>query len=266
MNYETLLLNREAPLVTVTLNRPNKLNAMDRRMLDELTHLLAELRDDSAIRFVIFTGAGRAFSAGYDLRQPPGNQPGDEHARYHQSRVSQGVGIDMFRNLQNLEQVTIAAVNGYCMGGAALWAATCDFTIAAQDAVFGIPEARVGLYFTWGASARLNRAVGPMRAKEMIMTCENISAEQALSIGLVTKVVPAEKLMESAREMVAKIADKSPLAIRFTKKLINAASTVGQGDVYLLEPELFERLSMSGDIQEGSRAFAEKRPPRFRGV
>jgi enoyl-CoA hydratase/carnithine racemase len=139
----------------------------------------------------------------------------------------------------------------------------CDFIIGAQDAVFGVPEANVGIFFVWGASARLNRLVGPIRAKEMIMTCENVTAEQALSIGLACKVVPREKLMEAAQEMVNTIADKSPIAIRLTKKLVNAASAPGHGDVYLVEPELVELAHLSGHPAEGGRAFRERRQPRF---
>ena len=263
MSYQTLLVEKTPPLVIVTLNRPAKLNAVNGQMLQELPQLLAELRTDTAIRFVIFTGAGRAFSSGADLSQRGDEQPQEGAPSYEGARLGQLAAHDTIRSLQNLEQVTIAAVNGYCLGAGLVFAMACDFIIAAQDALLGVPEANVGIFYTWGSSARLSRLVGPMRAKEMIMTCENVSAEQALSIGLVNKVVPLEKLMEAAREMVDKIASKSPLAIRLTKKLVNAASAPGQGDVYLVEPELVERSSLTGDQAEGARAFRERRPPRF---
>jgi enoyl-CoA hydratase/carnithine racemase len=263
MSYETLLVEKTAPIVTVTLNRPTKLNAVNAQMLQELPRLLAELRADTATRFVIFSGAGRAFSSGADLSQRTSDQPEERRPGIEAARLAQLAAHDTVRSLQNLEQVTIAAVNGYCLGAGLVFAMVCDFIIAAEDALFGVPEANVGIFFTWGSSARLNRLVGPMRAKEMIMTCENVTAEQALAMGLVTKVVPPEKLMEAAREMADKIAGKSPLAIRLTKKLVNAASAPEPGDVYLVEPELVERSSLSGDQAEGARAFQERRPPRF---
>lgn len=266
MSYQTLLVEKAAPLLTVTLNRPAKLNAMNAEMLQELSHVVAELRTDMATRFVIFTGAGRAFTAGADLAQRGDDQPGEGGPGYEGARLVQLSSHDMIRSLQNLEQVTIAAVNGYCLGAGLAWTMACDFVIAAQDALFGIPNANVGVFFTWGCSARLNRLVGPIRAKEMIMTGENVTAEQALSIGLVNKVVPPKKLMEAARGMVDKIASKSPLAIRLTKKLVNAASAPGQGDVYLVEPELVERMYISGDPAEGARAFRQRRQPRFTGL
>jgi len=263
MDYQTLLVERTPPIVTVTLNRPAKLNAMNAQMLQEIPQLLAELREDAATRFVIFTGAGRAFSAGADLSQRGGEQPAESRPGYEMARLAQLAAHDMIRSLQNLEQVTIAAVNGYCLGAGLVVAIVCDFIIAAEDALFGVPEANVGTFYTWGSSSRLNRLVGPMRAKEMIMTCENVTGEQAVAIGLATKVVPSEKLMEAAWELVDKIASKSPLAVRLTKKLVNAASAPEQGDVYLVEPELVERTNLSGDMIEGARAFVERRPPKF---
>ena len=263
MDYQTLLVERTPPLVTVTLNRPAKLNAMNAQMLQEIPRLLSELREDTATRFVIFTGAGRAFSAGADLSQR-GDVPSQESRPAHESaRLAQLAAHDMVRSLQNLEQVTIAAVNGYCLGAGLVVAMVCDFIIAAEDALFGVPEANVGIFYTWGSSARLTRLVGPMRAKEMIMTCQNVTAREALAMGLVTRVVPAEKLMEAAREFTDRIAGKSPLAVRLTKKLVNAASAPEQGDIYLIEPELVERTNLSGDMAEGVKAFVERRPPRF---
>ena len=262
MRYHTLVVERAPPLATVTLNRPDKLNALNDQMLQELGQLVAELRADTAVRFVIVTGEGRAFSAGVDLSQR-GGQSEENGTRYDKARLEQLAVHELIRSLENLEQVTIAAVHGYCLGGGLVLAMTCDFIVGAQDAVFGVPEANVGIFFVWGASARLNRLVGPSRAKEMIMTCENVTAEQALSMGLACKIVPRERLMEAAQEMVGRIAGKSPLAVRLTKKLVNAASAPGHGDVYLVEPELVELAHLLGDPAEGARAFRERRPPRF---
>lgn len=172
----------------------------------------------------------------------------------------------MMRSYQNLEQVTIAAINGYCLGAGLVFAIESDFIIASQDALFGVPETNVGVFYTWGSSARLSRLVGPIWTKHIIMTCENVTAEQALSIGLVNQVVPNDKLMDAAWELVDKIASKSPLAIRLTKKLVNAYTSAGRGDLYAVEPELVERIHISGNPVEGARAFKEKRQPRFTGT
>jgi enoyl-CoA hydratase/carnithine racemase len=262
MNYETLIVERAEPVVTVTLNRPAKLNAVNKQMLEELAQVVAELRGDTATRFVILTGAGRAFSAGADLGQ--GREGSAEGPPPHvEGRLGQLASHDLIRNLQNLEQVTIAAVNGYCLGAGLVFAMVCDFIIVAQDAQLGVPETNVGIFYTWGSSARLSRLVGPLWAKDMIMTCENVSGEQAVAIGLANRVVPPGQLMAAARETVDKIAGKSPIAVRLTKKLVNAATAPGPGDVFLVEPELVERNYLSGDPSEGGRAFMEKRTPKF---
>lgn len=266
MDYETILVEKRGITTIITLNRPEKLNAMNAQMLEEITQVLTELRRDTATRFVILTGAGRAFSAGADLGGRGVTPPEAAQAVSQEQRLVQMASHDMMRSYQNLEQVTIAAVNGYCLGAGLVFVIESDFIIAAKDALLGVPETNVGVFYTWGSSARLSRLVGPLWAKHIIMTCENVTAEQALSIGLVNQVVPNDKLMDAAWELVDKIASKSPLAIRLTKKLVNAYSTAGRGDLYVVEPELVERIHISGDPLEGARAFKEKRPPKFSGM
>ena len=141
-----------------------------------------------------------------------------------------------------------------------------DFIIAAEDALLGIPETNVGVFYTWGPSARLSRLVGPMWAKHLIMTCEDVTGKQAVSIGLAVQSVPNDKLMDAAWELVDKIVSKSPLATRLTKKLVNAYTAAGRADLFVLEPELVERIHISGDPLEGGHAFKEKRPPKFSGM
>jgi len=262
MEYETLLVERSEVLATVTLNRPAKRNAMNARMLAEFDQLFTELREDLDTRFVIFTGAGTAFTSGADLSDigvestiPP----------QHAMRVRQLSGHDFIRSLENLEQITIAAVNGFALGAGLVLAMGCDFRIASQSASFGIPEANIGIFFTWGCTPRLTRLIGPAKAKELIMTCDRIDAGEALSIGLVNKVVPPEQLMEAAHELVDKIAARGPLAIRIAKKIVNAAAAPNFGDLYICEPELVERLFVSPEPAEGIRAFIEKRKPKFTG-
>jgi enoyl-CoA hydratase/carnithine racemase len=139
----------------------------------------------------------------------------------------------------------------------------CDFRIASEKAVFGVPEANLGIFFTWGATPRLTALIGPAKAKELIMTCDNIDAQEAWRIGLVNNVVPADQLMIACEGLVRKIASKGHLAIRMTKKMVNAASLAKMADLYPCEPELVERLMLSPEVKEGVEAFIEKRPPRF---
>ena len=275
MAYETILVEKKGATMVITLNRPEKLNAMNGQMLEEIDQVLAELRRDTATRFVILTGAGRAFTAGADMG-PRGAPPADttqavsEQQRLLQVAREQDMvqmaAHDRIRSYLNLEQITIAAVNGYCLGAGLVFATESDFIIAAEDALLGIPEANTGIFYTWGSSARLSRLVGPMWAKNMIMTSENVTGKQAVSIGLAVQAVPNDKLMDAAWELVDKIASKGPLAIRLTKKLVNAYTATGRGDLYVVEPELVGHLYVSGDPEEGGRAFREKRPPKFSGM
>lgn len=262
MQYETLLVERVGHMATVTLNRPQILNAMNVQVMLELKELLAELRGDEETRFVIFTGAGAAFSCGVEFTQKAMDE------RYSRpelanERLWQLFGHDFMHTMENLEQVTVAAVNGAAVGAGLCLAMNCDFRIASENAVFGIPEASLGIFFTWGATPRLTALIGPAKAKEMIMTCDNINAHEALEIGLANKVVPAEELMSSCHELIQKIGTKGPLAVRICKKIVNAASLSKMADLYPCEPELVERLMVSDEVAEGLQAFLEKRLPRF---
>ncbi len=262
MRYQTLLVEKSGNMTIVTLNRPEILNALNAQIMLELKDLFAELRADQKTRFVIFTGAGRAFSAGAEFSKKSMEE------RYTRpelanERLWQLFGHDFMQAMESLEQVTIAAVNGACMGAGLCLAMNCDFRIASKNAVFGVPEANLGIFFTWGATPRLVALIGQAKAKELIMTCDNISAQEALRIGLVNKAVPHEQLMGTCRELVQKIATKGPLAIRLTKKMVNAASLAKMADLYPCEPELVERLMLSDEVNEGIQSFLEKRPPQF---
>jgi enoyl-CoA hydratase len=140
----------------------------------------------------------------------------------------------------------------------------CDFRIAAENAIFGVPEANLGIFYTWGATPRLTALIGLAKAKELIMTCDPIGAQEAWRIGLVNKVVPDGKLMESCRELVAKLSTKGHLALRICKKQVNAASLAKLSDLYPIEPEIVEAIMRSGQAEEGARAFMEKRAPVFK--
>lgn len=262
MKYETLLIEKSGEMAMVTLNRPNVLNAMNVHVMLELKELLADLRADQTTRFVIFTGAGKAFSCGAEFTKK-GMDERYTRPELANERLWQLFGQDFMHTMENLEQVTIAAINGAAVGAGLCLAMNCDFRIASERAVLGIPETNLGIFFTWGATPRLTALIGPSKTKEMIMTCDNISAHEALRIGLVNKVVPPEQLITSCEELVKKIAAKGPLAIRICKKVVNAASLSRMADLYPCEPELVERIMLSGDAEEGIQAFLDKRPPRF---
>jgi enoyl-CoA hydratase/carnithine racemase len=261
MAYETITVEKKDKTMILTLNRPEKLNAMNARMLQEITQVLAELREDTTTRFLILTGAGKSFSAGADM----GPQDATQDAP-REPRLGQMAAHDMIRTYLNLEQVTIAAVHGYCLGAGLVFVMESDFIIAAEDALMGVPETNVGVFYTWGSSGRLSRLVGPLWAKHMIMTCENVNAEEAVQIGLANRVVPNDKLMECAWGLIDRTASKSPMANRLTKKLVNAYTASGRADLFVVEPELVEHIISSGDPMEGGLAFQERRPPKFKGM
>lgn len=265
MSYETILVEKDDYITTITLNRPERLNTVNARMIEELAQVFTELKEDDETRFVIVTGAGRVFTAGADLNDSriAAERGKDYHVR--DRRRSQKKGHDFMRLLESLEQVTIVAFNGLAVGAGIALSEACDFRIAAESASFLIAETNVGIFFTWGSTPRLVRLIGPARTKEFIMTAEPIDAQEALRIGLVNKVVPDQELMKATHEMIEKIASRAPLAVKMTKMIVNAVSKPTIGDVSLYEPDLVARLYLSDDPREALDAFFEKRKPKFTG-
>ncbi len=205
-------------LATITLNRPEKLNGINVKMHEELQQVCRELQDDYATRVVILTGAGRAFSAGADLRERRPTQPASDLDR----RLRVGVGERTSGLLERLDQVTIAAVNGLCIGGAVVFASCCDIRLAADSAWFSIPEVEVGLPLTWNALPRLMRELGPARTKELVMTCDRFDAQDALRWGFVNHVYPGPELMPSALALAEKLLAKDEMILAMTKSAANA--------------------------------------------
>jgi len=265
MEYETVIFDKTDQVATITLNRPNKLNAVSSRMLLEIYQIIENIRDNGSIRFVIITGSGRAFSSGIDLGEH--GQAIEQGQKYFTAygRRRQKFGHSFMRSLDELDQVTIAALNGITLGAGLALALACDFRIAATEASLGIPEVNTGIFFTWGCTPRLVRLVGPAKAKELIMTGRIVSAGESLNLGLVNKVVPLGELMTTCHQLIATIAARAPLAIRTTKMIVNAVSTPAIGDVGFYEPDLVERLDSTLDRAEAINAFLQKRQPRFMG-
>jgi len=263
--YQNILAEQDREILKVTLNRPNVLNAMSIPMVEEFIDLFSKIRNDREIRFVVFTGAGRAFSSGADMKETDEARQQGLAAFVESRKVKQKLGHIFMKALENLEQVTIAAANGWVIGGGVALTLGCDFRIASEQAVFNIPETGIGLFFTWGSTARMVKLLGPSKAKELIMTCDRIDAQEAFRIGLVNKVVSHEKLMEGVYEFIAKIAKRSNIAIRHVKLIANAVSTPLIGDIGNYEPELVELSYLNEDAEEAVKAFKEKREPRFTG-
>jgi enoyl-CoA hydratase/carnithine racemase len=218
---ETLLVEHDSALpglATITLNRPEKLNAINVTMHREMQQVCRELQDDHATRVVILTGTGRAFSSGAELTSRPEGRPLNDVDRM--ARV--GGGNRTCALLEGLDQVTIAAINGLAIGGGVVFASSVDIRIAAESAWFSIPEVDVEMPLTWGALPRLMRELGPARTKELVMTCDRFTSAQALQWGFVNHVYPDDQVLDEARKLAAKLLSKDPLSLAMTKSTTSA--------------------------------------------
>lgn len=244
-------------VAVVTINRPDVRNALNRSVLDGLDAALDALEADSAVGAVIFTGSGaKAFVAGADITQLAGYTLQDG-LRARMQRL--------YDRIQDFEKPTIAAVNGFALGGGNELAMSCDIRIASATARFGLPEANLGILPGAGGTQRLSRLVGLGRAQELILTGRIIDAEEALRIGLVTSVVPAEQLLDTARDTARTILAKGPLAVRLAKLIISGGAETDQRTGLLLERLAQSLLYAADEKSEGAAAFLEKRPARFTG-
>ena len=259
MSYKTIDLSVADRVATVTINRPDKLNALNVAVFDDLTLLVDELRDRDDIAGVIFTGAGRAFVAGADISElePHGAVAAKALARRGQL---------VFNRLEALPKPVIAAVNGFALGGGCELAMACHVRIASEAAKFGQPEVKLGLIPGYGGTQRLPRLVGKGRALQLLMTGEIIDAPEAYRIGLVNKVVPAADLMKTALEMMKAMLSNAPLAIAGCIEMVNRGYDVSMGDALAMEASAFGLLAATEDKREGTRAFLEKRAAAFKGA
>ena len=228
---ETLLVERDIELrglVTITLNRPEKLNAISFRVHAELQQVCRELADDADARVVIVTGAGRAFSAGADLGGSTSDGQRTPFAAANaepsplRERIRSSAGNRTCAALEGLDQVTIGAVNGLAIGGAVVFLACMDIRLAAESAWFSIPEVDLDIPLTWNALPRLMREIGPARTKELVMTCDRFTSEQALAWGFLNHRVPDADLLPKARELAKKLLEKDPMSLALTKSTCNA--------------------------------------------
>jgi enoyl-CoA hydratase len=259
MSYQTIDLAVADRIATVTINRPDKLNALNVAVFDDLTRLVEELRERDDAAGVIFTGAGRAFVAGADISElePHGAVAAKALARRGQL---------VFNRLEALPKPVIAAVNGFALGGGCELAMACHVRIASEAAKFGQPEVKLGLIPGYGGTQRLPRLVGKGRALQLLMTGEIIDAAEAYRIGLVNRVVPAADLMKTAREMMTAMLANAPLALAGCIEMVNRGYDVSMGDALAMEASAFGLLAATEDKREGTRAFLEKRAAAFKGA
>jgi len=256
--YQSLLTSLENGIFTIAINRPDKLNALNKTVMSELDAVMDEVYKNSSIRSVILTGSGqKAFVAGADISEFLG------------LKVSEGVemarkGQNIFFKIENSPKPVVAAVNGFALGGGCELAMACHFRIASDNAKFGQPEVNLGLIPGYGGTQRLVQLIGKGRALEFLMTGNMIDAQAALSYGLVNYVVPGAELIEKAKSILTLINSKAPLAIA---KCIQAANAVfdKEKNGYSVEVDSFGECFDSNDMKEGTAAFLEKRKPAFSG-
>jgi len=242
----------------LTFDRPEALNAVNAAVLDDLERAVDRLAGTDAVRVVVLTGAGRAFVGGGDIAHMGALTP-DEGERF----VYRGQAL--LRRLERLHQVSISAVNGWALGGGLEIALACDLRLAAETAELGVPEVSVGLIPGWGGTQRLVRLLGRGIAKDLVFTGRRVPAAEALALGLVNRVVPADGLLEACRAMAAAICRNSPIAVRQAKKAIDEGADLSLDQGLVVEAEAWLVNFCSADRVEGLRAFVEKRRPAWRG-
>jgi Enoyl-CoA hydratase/carnithine racemase len=256
MAYETLTLSVADRVATLTVNRPDKLNALNDRVIAELGQAIDALRENPDVGGIVLTGAGRAFVAGADISEL------EKHGAVSAKALAQR-GQDVFRRFETSPKPTIAAVNGFALGGGCELAMSCHIRIASDVAKFGQPEVKLGLVPGYGGTQRLPRLVGKGRALQLLLTGEMIDAQEAYRIGLVNRVVPAGELSATAAAMMQTILANGPLAVAHCIEAVNAGYDLPLADALTLEATVFGLLAATDEKREGTRAFLEKRAPKF---
>ena len=259
MAYENLLLDVRERVATITINRPDKLNALNDATIAEIGRAVDAAIEDPAVGGVILTGAGRAFVAGADIGVLAAQGPVEARTR---AREGQAV----FRRIEMSPKPVIAAINGFALGGGCELAMACHIRIASDAAQFGQPEVKLGITPGFGGTQRLARLVGRGRALQLLLTGERIRADEALRIGLVNSVVPAADLMTAATAMITQMLGNAPLAMALCIEAVDRGLDMSVDEGCTLEANHFGLLAATADMREGMTAFLEKRPARFTGT
>jgi enoyl-CoA hydratase len=251
-----VLITTDGPVTTLTLNRPQALNALSPALMDELLAAVQAADDDPQVRAIVLTGGPRVFAAGADIKTMADATP---------IVMAESAMFVRWAGIAACRKPIIAAVSGYALGGGCELAMLCDIIIASDTAQFGQPEVNIGIIPGAGGTARLTRALGPFRAMELILTGATLSAHEALQHGLVNRICPAEAVVAEAQQLAAVIAAKAPVAVRMAKEAVRAAAETTVREGLAIEQRNFYLLFATADQKEGMRAFIEKRPPEFQG-
>ena len=258
MNFETLTTSLEENILIVTINRPDKLNALNKKVLNELSAVVDEVNNNAAIKSAIVTGSGeKSFVAGADIKEFVGLTP-------EEGKAFAQLGQDVFFKIENAAKPIVACVNGFALGGGCELAMACHFRLASANAKFGQPEVNLGLLPGFGGTQRLTQLIGKGRAIEMMISTKMIDADTALNYGLTNYVTTAEELLPTAKSILKAVNTKAPLAVA---KCIAAANAVYKEDVngYDAELQYFSECFVTDDMKEGTSAFLEKRKAVFAG-
>jgi enoyl-CoA hydratase len=257
--YSTLLFDLADGIARITINRPDKLNALNAAVIGELADAAERVDADAGVRGVILTGAGaKAFVAGADITELAAQGP-------FEAKQRSLAGQQMMRHFERCGKPVIAAVNGFALGGGCELAMACHLRIASETARFGQPEVKLGLAPGYGGTVRLPRLIGKGRALELLLTGAMVDAQEAWRIGLVNRVVPAERLLSEAEMLLREILDQGPLAVRSVLECVEVGSDLSVDEGLLLEATHFGLLSASADMREGTTAFLAKRKAAFTG-
>jgi enoyl-CoA hydratase len=256
--YETITVEKRGAVAVLTINRPDKLNALNNKVHSEGVAALDELRADESVRVLVITGAGeKSFVAGADISEFEGQTPVTQRDAFHER--------SLFNSIDSFPKPVIAMVKGFCLGGGNELAMACDLRLCSENARFAQPEINLGIICGGGGTQRLTNLVGESKAMEIILTGDMIDAATAERIGLVNHVYPAAELEEKTMELANKIAEKAPIALQLSKEAVKFASRSNLDEGLRREVDLFAICFSTEDKQEGVSAFLEKRKPVFKG-
>jgi len=258
MTYKTILVEKTEGIGTIKINRPTVLNALDKETLGELTKAIEDLEHDKTVKVAIVTGEGKAFIAGADIKQM-------KEMNTLEAKEFAETGHNLLLKIEQSRLPYIAAINGFALGGGCEVMMACDIILASELAKIGQPEINLGIHPGFGGTQRLSRLVGRIKAKELLLTGDTITAEEALRIGLVNKVVKPEKLIEETVKLAHQIMGKSSVQTAFIKSLVNKGSDIDLASACALEISYFSSSFSTEDQKEGMAALLEKRKPVFKG-